>query len=95
MAPPGPGYRAIGGGVGQVLVQIAREKRVRAFLVTQKDAVKMEAYVSHIPPVIVVPAEVAPIKADERLLADFVRAFAQEHPQPAPRAASAPAETGP
>jgi tetraacyldisaccharide 4'-kinase len=65
------------------LVQVAREKRVRAFLVTQKDAVKMEAYVDHMPPVVVVPAEIVPVKTDEPALADFVRAFAREHGRPA------------
>jgi len=74
----------------QELVQIAREKRVRAFLVTQKDAVKLETYVDHIPPVIVVPAEIAPVKADEARLAEFVRAFAQEHFQPAQPEAGTP-----
>jgi tetraacyldisaccharide 4'-kinase len=65
------------------LVQAARERRVRAFLVTQKDAIKMETYIDHIPPVIVVPAEVVPVKGDEPLLGEFVRSFAQEHAGPA------------
>ncbi len=70
------------------LVQVAREKRLRAFLVTRKDAVKMEAYVNHLPPVLVVPAEVAPDKEGEAALSEFVESMARSAAPLAPPAAT-------
>ncbi len=59
------------------LVRVAREKRLCAFLVTRKDAVKMEAYADRLPPVLVVPAEVVPDEEGAVALDEFVGSMAR------------------
>lgn len=49
------------------LIQIGREQRLRGFLVTEKDAVKMEAFAEHLPPVYVVPATLSLVRGGDVL----------------------------
>ena len=48
-------------------IQISRERRLRGILVTEKDAIKMETFADHLPPVYVVPASLALVRGGDVL----------------------------
>ncbi len=63
----------------EALARIARERRLDAILVTQKDAIKIGHLVDRLPPILVVPASIGPVEGDRDRLERWVREIAERH----------------